>query len=38
MKVETVTKGAIVSYEAVVQKHGKKSEVAVKADGSLRKD
>jgi len=38
LKVETVTKGSTVSYEAVIQKGGKKSEVAVKADGSLKKD
>ena len=38
LKVETVTKGSVVSYEAVVQKGGKKSEVAVNADGSIRKD
>ncbi len=35
--VETVTKGSVVSYEAVIQKGGKKSEVAVNADGSLKK-
>lgn len=38
VKVETVTRGSAVSYEAVVQKDGKKSEVAVNADGSMRKD
>ena len=37
LSVETVTKGSTVSYEAVVQKSGKKSEVAVNADGSLKK-
>jgi predicted aspartyl protease len=37
LSVETVTKGSEVSYEAVVQKAGKKSEVAVNADGSLKK-
>jgi uncharacterized membrane protein YkoI len=31
LSVETVTKGSVVSYEAVVQKGGKKSEVAVNA-------
>jgi uncharacterized membrane protein YkoI len=36
LKVESVTKGSIVSYEAVVQKNGKKSEVAVNADGSSK--
>ena len=32
-KVETVTKGRTVTYEAVVEKNGKKSEVAVNAAG-----
>jgi uncharacterized membrane protein YkoI len=32
-KVETVTKGKSVTYEAVVEKDGKKSEVAVNAAG-----
>ena len=32
-KVETVTKGRTVTYEAVVEKNGKKSEVAVDAAG-----
>ena len=36
LKVESVTKGSIVSYEAVIQKNGKKSEVAVNADGSSK--
>ena len=34
LSVETVTKGSTVTYEAVIQKAGKKSEVAVGADGS----
>jgi len=38
LTVETVIKGSVVSYEAVVQKGGKKSEVAVNADGSIKKD
>lgn len=38
LRLETVTKGSVVSYEAVVQKGGKKSEVAVNADGSIKKD
>jgi len=38
LTVETVTKGSVVSYEAVVQKGGKKSEVAVNVDGSIKKD
>ena len=38
LTVETVTKGSVVSYEAVIQKGGKKSEVAVNADGSIKKD
>lgn len=32
-KVETVTKGRTVTYEAVVEKNGRKSEVAVNAAG-----
>jgi uncharacterized membrane protein YkoI len=32
-KVETVTKGKTVTYEAVVEKNGKKSEIAVDAAG-----
>ena len=32
-KVETVTRGATVTYEAVVEKNGKKTEVAVNAAG-----
>ena len=38
VRVETVTKGSEVSYEAVVNKNGKKSEVAVAADGTLKKN
>lgn len=38
LKVETVTRGPVVSYEAVIQRGGKKSEVAVNADGSIKKD
>ena len=38
LKVEAVTRGAIVSYEAVVRKGGKKTEVAVSADGTLRNE
>ncbi len=38
LSVETVTKGSAVSYEAVIQKGGKKSEVAVHADGSPAKE
>ena len=37
LKVETVTRGNDVSYEAVVSKNGKKSEVAVEADGTIKK-
>ncbi len=37
LSVETVTKGSAVSYEAVVSKNGKKSEVAVEADGTIKK-
>jgi Na+-transporting NADH:ubiquinone oxidoreductase subunit NqrC len=36
-KVETVTQGSVVSYEAVVNKKGKNTEVAVNADGSAHK-
>ena len=32
--VERLTKGSVVSYEATINKAGKKSEVAVNADGS----
>jgi uncharacterized membrane protein YkoI len=38
LSVETVTKGSVVDYEAVIQKGGKKSEVAVHADGSPVKE
>jgi hypothetical protein len=38
LSVETVTKGSVVNYEAVIQKGGKKSEVAVHADGSPVKE
>jgi uncharacterized membrane protein YkoI len=37
LSVESVTKGSVVSYEAVIRKDGKKSEVAVNADGTLPK-
>jgi uncharacterized membrane protein YkoI len=37
LKIETVTKGSAVSYEALVSKNGKKSEVAVEADGTIKK-
>ena len=36
-KVETVTKGTRVTYEAVIEKNGKKSEVAVDAAGKTIK-
>jgi uncharacterized membrane protein YkoI len=36
-KVETVTRGTAVSYEAEITKNGKNSEVAVNADGSAHK-
>ena len=36
-KVESVTKGNIVTYEAAMLKGGKKSEIVVAADGSIRK-
>jgi uncharacterized membrane protein YkoI len=37
LMVETVTKGKTVTYEATVEKNGKKSEVAVGADGKRLK-
>lgn len=37
LAVETVTKGGSVSYEADIVKNGKKSEVAVKSDGTVSK-
>lgn len=37
LKVESVTKGTTVTYEAELLKAGKKSEVAVTADGSVQK-
>jgi hypothetical protein len=37
LKVESVTEGSVVSYEAVIQKGIKKSEVAVNADGTMKK-
>jgi uncharacterized membrane protein YkoI len=36
-KVETVTEGSKVSYEAAIEKNGKSSEFAVNADGSVHK-
>jgi uncharacterized membrane protein YkoI len=36
-KVETLTKGKTVSYEAAVDKAGKTSEISVAADGSVLK-
>lgn len=36
-KVETVTKGRTVTYEAIVEKNGKKTEVAVNAAGKAIK-
>jgi hypothetical protein len=37
LSVESVTKGSTVSYEAVIEKDGKKSEVAVNSDGSVHR-
>jgi hypothetical protein len=34
LRVESVTKGGTVSYEAVIVRNGKKKEIAVSADGS----
>ncbi len=36
LSAESVTKGSIVSYEAVVLRKGKKSEVVVNADGTSK--
>ena len=36
LKVETLTKGSTVTYEAQVEKNGKKSEVVVDATGKVR--
>jgi hypothetical protein len=33
-RVETVTKGSVVTYEAVVKKNGRPSEISVTADGA----
>jgi predicted aspartyl protease len=37
LRVESVTKGPTVSYEAVIRKNGKKSEIAVNSDGGVNK-
>ena len=37
LKVETLTKGSTVTYEAQVEKNGKKSEVEVDANGKTPK-
>jgi uncharacterized membrane protein YkoI len=37
LKVEAVTNGSSVSYEAEIEKNGKKSEFAVKPDGTISK-
>jgi hypothetical protein len=38
LRVESVTRGSVVSYEAVIERQGKKTEVSVNADGSRTKD
>jgi uncharacterized membrane protein YkoI len=38
LKVESVTRGSNVSYEAVVMRGGKRSEVAITSDGKPAKD
>ena len=38
LKIETVTRRNAVSYEAVISKNGKKSEIAVEADGVIKKE
>jgi len=37
LRIESVTRESVVTYEAVIERHGKKSEVSVNADGSLLK-
>lgn len=37
VKVESVTKAGAVSYEATINKGGKKSEVAIAGDGTVKK-
>ena len=37
LRVESVTRGSAVSYEAVIEKGGNKSEVAVNSDGGDHK-
>jgi uncharacterized membrane protein YkoI len=37
LKVEMVTSGSSISYEAEIEKNGKKSEFAVKSDGTASK-
>jgi hypothetical protein len=37
LKVETVTRGSRISYEAEIEKDGEKSEFAVKPDGTVSK-
>jgi uncharacterized membrane protein YkoI len=37
LTIQTVTRGNAVSYEAVISKNGKKSEVVVQADGTIKK-
>jgi uncharacterized membrane protein YkoI len=37
LKVETLTKGSVVTYEAQIEKNGKKSEVVVDANGKTPK-
>lgn len=38
VKVESVTKGSVVSYEPALEKNGKRSEVAIGADGTAKKE
>lgn len=38
LKVESVTHGSAVSYEATISKGGKRSEFAVEADGTKKKN
>jgi hypothetical protein len=38
LKVESVTSAGAVHYEATINKGGKKSEIAVNADGTIHKE
>ncbi len=38
LRVESITRGSTVSYEALIERHGEKVEASVSADGLRRKD